>query len=168
MTYLVVAGGKQVLVGNSLKMVEVLNTVTPQWSITTNLPQRVSFPQMTTCNRQFYLSNNDNNVFSCSVEAVLESAKNSNSSCVWNRLARIPTEEDSSLATLGGHVLAIGGADRHGYPTGAIHSYDMTSNSWSVIGQMPTPRSDVLTAVLSRNELVVAASLACYTTTWLL
>ena len=167
-THLVVAGGRQVLVGNSLKTVEVLNTVTFQWSTATSLPQSVNYPQMTTCDGQFYLSNNDNNIFSCNVEDLLNSTDGDNSGSVWTRLARIPTEEDSSLATLRGHVLAIGGADSHGYPTGAIHCYDTTTNSWSVIGEMPTPRSDVLTAVLSRNELVVAASLACYCTTRLL
>ena len=40
-------------------------------------------------------------------------------------------------------------------PTGAIHCYNVITNSWSVIGEMPTPRYSVLAAVLSSNDLVV-------------
>ena len=52
-----------------------------------------------------------------------------------------------SLATLRGCVLAIGGKDG-GNPTGAIHSYDVVSSSWSVIGEIPNPRSRVMSAAL--------------------
>ena len=52
-------------------------------------------------------------------------------------------------------MLSIGGSDAKGNPTGAIHCYDVATNSWSVICEIPTPRYQVLTAVLSSNELVV-------------
>ena len=51
-------------------------------------------------------------------------------------------------------MLAIRG-EIGGNPTGAIHCYDVTTNSWSVIGEMPTPSSCALIAVLPSNELVV-------------
>ena len=51
-------------------------------------------------------------------------------------------------------MLAIGGKDG-GNPTGVIHSYDVVSCSWSVIGEIPNPRSRVLSASLPNNELVV-------------
>ena len=87
----------------------------------------------------------------------LKSTNSSDGDSVWTRLASIPVEEDSALAPLRGHVLAIGGycSYIYGGPTGAIHCYDVATNSWSVIGQIPTPRYRVLTAVLSSNELVV-------------
>ena len=37
--------------------------------------------------------------------------------------------------------------------------YDVATKSWSVIGEMPTPRSRVLTAVLPSNKLVVVGGL---------
>ena len=142
-THLVV-GGKQSLI-NHLSTVEVLNTKTLQWSAASSLPKAIPYPQMTIHGRSIYLTSSDVNVF-FSVEGF-----------AWTRLARIPTLWWSTPATLRGCVLAIGGADAQygGNPTGAIHCYDMTTNSWSVIGEMPTPRSDVLTAVLPSNELVV-------------
>ena len=145
-THLVVAGRQTV---------EVLNTETLQWSTASSLPKAISYPQMTTCDRCIYLVSRDSEVFSCSVEDLLKSTNNSDGGSVWTRLASIPTSQWSTLATLRGHVLAIGGDDNGGNPTGAIHCYDVATNSWSVIGEMPTPRSLVLALVVASNELVV-------------
>ena len=110
---------------------------------------------MTTCGGCLYLADDKSNVFSCSVEYLLKSTNSSDGGSVWTRLASIPVEEDSTLATLRGRVLAIGGYVDDDDPTGAIHCYDVATNSWSVIGEIPTPRFVVLTAVLPSNELVV-------------
>ena len=153
-THLVVAGGSQSFYRDPVATVEVLNTETLQWSTASSLPETVSFPTMTTCDGCIYLANKDNKVFSCSVED-LKSTISSDGVSVWTRyrLASIPTPRWSTLVTLRGSVLAIGG-EYSGFPTGAIHCYDVATNSWSVIGEMP-PRKWVLTAVLPSNELVV-------------
>ena len=155
-THLVVAGEKQSFLRDPVATVEVLNTETLQWSTASSLPKAVSYPLMTTCEGCIYLASSDNRVFSCSVEDLLKSTNSSDCS-VWTRLANIPTPQGSTLATLRGRVLAIGGTDSGPgvNPTGAIRCYDVATNSWSVIGEMPTPRSQVLTAVLPGNELVV-------------
>ena len=152
-THLVVAGGRQ-SIGSSMATVEVLNTETLQWSTVSSLPEEVPYPRMTTCGGSIYLANGGNTALSCSVEDLLKSTNSSDGGSVWTRLASIPTPWSSRLATLRGHVLAIGGGDG-GNPTGDIHCYDVATNSWSVISEMPTPRYWVLTAVLPSNELVV-------------
>ena len=150
----VVAGGSRSVYGRDpLATVEVLNTETLQWFTASSLPQELPSPQMTTCGGYIYLASSDNEVFSCSVEDLLKSTNSSDCS-VWTRLANIPASRMSTLATLKGRVLAIGGKD-DGNTTGAIHCYDVATNSWSVIDEMPTPRFWVLTAVLPSNELVV-------------
>ena len=53
-----------------------------------------------------------------------------------------------------GVCLLIGGLFG-GNPTRVIHCYNVTTNSWSVLGDMPTPRSQVQAAVLPSNDLVV-------------
>ena len=148
-THLVVAGGNQYDVAT----VEVLNIETLQWFTASSLPQVLPFPQMTTCGGCIYLASSDSNVFSCPVEDLLKSTNSSDGGSVWTRLANIPSPHMSTLATLRGRVLAIGGYD-DGNPTGAIHCYD-AATKWSVIGEMPTPRCRVLTAVIPSNELVV-------------
>ncbi len=67
-------------------------------------------------------------------------------------------------------MLAIGGSDDMigDHLTDAIHCYDRATNSWSVIGQLPTPLRSVLTAALSTNKVVVVGgwngSIVCHDT----
>ena len=154
-THLVVAGGRLARGNIAMATVEVLNTETLQWSTASSLPVTVWYPQMTTLGGCLYLVDDRSNAFSCSVEDLLKSTNSSDGGSVWTRLARIPTPWGSTLATLRGHVLAIGGQDDDWNPTGAIHCYDVATNSWSIISEMPTPKYLVLTAVLPSNELVV-------------
>ena len=154
-THLVVAGGTLLLSAGGTATVEVLNTETLQWSTARSLPDAVGYPQMTTCGGCLYLADGKSRVFSCSVKDLLKSTNSSDGDSVWTRLADIPVQQDSTLATLKRRVLAIGGRDRTRNPTGAVHCFDMATNSWSVIGEIPTPRYRILTAVLPSNELVV-------------
>ena len=160
--HLIVAGGRKAFFQSHLASVDVLNTDTLQWSVACSLPIKVGLPQIVLCGRFFYLSNSSM-VFSCSVENLLKSCRpvstdSSDCGSVWTRLADLPVEHGYSLATLGGRVLAIGGADGifGRRPKRAIHSYDVVSCSWRVIGEMPTPRSSALAAGLPNDELVVA------------
>lgn len=157
-THLVVAGGRldhQSRAG--LASVEVMNTETLQWSIASGLPNSVDVPQMTLCGESLYLCRQDT-LFSCLVEDLL---KNSRSVPVWTKLADVPLQ-CSSITTLAGRVLAVGGAENAlgDNPRGIIHHYDVTSNSWSVIGELSTPRCGVLTAVFPSNKLVVAGGIS--------
>ena len=153
-THLVVAGGRQTP-RISLRTVEILNINTLQWSTATSFPGETRYPQMARCNDRFYFADDKSNIFFCSVEDLIidKSTNSSDGASVWTRLASIP-REDSSLASLNGHVVAIGGLDGDHNQTGTIHYYDVATNSWTVISEMPTRRSLVLTAVLP-NKLVV-------------
>ena len=160
-THLVVAGGSPRRIGSAgLSTVEVLNLHTLQWASASSSPEALVYPSMTLCGEHVYLSGYNKTIFSCSVEELIKSCKpaSTNSSAgdsVWTRLPDTPTY-NTTLATLRGRVLTIGGSDKSGgTPTGAIHSYDRSTNSWSAIGEMPTPRYRTLVAVLPSNELVV-------------
>ena len=170
-THLVVVGGKRKVYSRDLSMVEVLSQETLQWSTASSLPINVSSPQLTLCGESFYLLN-DNSLYSCSVEDLLKSCKpatnSSDGGSAWTELALVPVRYSSLVLTLRGCVLAIGGTD-DGNPTGAIHCYNVTTNSWSVIGEMPTPRFLVLAVVLPSNDLVVVGGILsvrenCYIT----
>ena len=160
-THLVVVGGRISLFGTPLSTVEVMNIKTLQWSTASSLPQAVYYPRVTLCDGRLYLTHNDNTVFSCSTKGLLQSSNeplstdSSNGGSVWTRLANIPVHHTSSLVTLRGRVLAITSENCNGRLTGSIHCYNKATNSWSIIGETPTPKSHVLTAVLPTNELVV-------------
>ena len=161
-THLIVAGGRTGLLHNGLSTIEILDTKTHQWSSASSSPQAMDYPQMSLCAEHLYLSEH-NTIFSCSVEELLKFCKTNSSdgSSVWTKLANIPVQHRASLTTLTGQVLAIGGKDRlgSGTPTGAIHRCDRHTNSWSVIGEMPTPRYHPLVAVLPSNELIVVGGM---------
>ena len=59
-------------------------------------------------------------------------------------------------------LLAIGGKDtsKHRLYT-AVHMYQPTTDSWTVIGHMITPRAGYLAAVLPDNQLMLVGG---YTT----
>ena len=150
-THLVVVGGKKALLGTPLSTVEVLNLNTLQWASADSSPGLLGHPTMTLCGEHVYMSG-DNTIFSCSVRELIKSE-----SPVWNRLPSTLTSH-TTLATLRGHILTIGGIndnENRDTPAGAICCYDDSTNSWSVIGEMPTPRYCTLVAVLPSNELVV-------------
>ena len=160
-THLIVAGGGTRLLGGASSVVETLDTNTLQWSSVSSSPEALRYPNMTLCNGQIYLSEHSK-IFSCSVEELLKSRKpasTNSSDSVWTtKLTDIPVPYYASLTTLRGQVLAIGGRDQRygGTLTGVIHQYNRSTNSWSVIGEMPTPRVCPLVAVLPSHELIVA------------
>lgn len=120
-TFLVVAGGRQTLSGLSLlSTVEVLNLKTRTWFYSSSLPQMESLPQLTICNERIFISSK-NNMYCSSVEDLLDSCKPAygDAKPLWSRLANIPVSYGSSLVTLRGHVLAVGGANQ--LPTGATY-----------------------------------------------
>ena len=157
-THLVVAGGMREYISGFLSTVEVLSQETLQWSTASSLPVDVPYPQLTLCGGSFYLLKG-NSLYSCSVDDLLKSSKpatnSSDGGSVWTELVAVPVRCNPTLVTLRGRVLAIEESNL----TGAIHCYNMTTNSWSVIGEMPTPRSSVLAAVLPSNDLVVVGGI---------
>ena len=177
-THLILAGGKtngrgllgllRLSSGDALPVVETLDTNTLQWSSVSSSPEALEYPNMTLCNGQFYLSEHSK-IFSCSVEELLKSRKpasTNSSGSVWTKLTDIPVPYWGSLTILRGQVLAIGGKDQllDDTPTGAIHQYNRSTNSWSVIGEMPTPCARPLVAVLPSHELIVVGGRDCAVT----
>ena len=153
--HLVVAGGFWHI---WLSTIEVLNLHTLQWMSASSTPKSLTRPDATLSSGRLYLSGH-NPVFSCSLGELIKSCKPVSASghdggSVWTRLPNTPTY-NTTLATLRGHVLAIGGSDGYSIPAGAIHCYNRHTDSWTNIGDMPTARFDTLVAVLPSNSLVV-------------
>ena len=165
-THLIVAGGSEDYFESPI--VEALNTHTLQWSSVSSTPKGLEYPNMTLSNGQLYLSEGST-IFSCSVNELLKScnpasANSSDSDSVWSKLAYIPVDY-CSITTLSGQVLAIGGSNGDSRTsTGTIHQYNRRTNSWSVTGEMPTPRSHPLVAVLPTQELIVVGGMSCAVT----
>ena len=161
---LVVAGGSD---GSSaLATVEVMNIDTKQWTTVSPLPQKQSDLSGIVRGDSLYLAGGSppsKSVFTCSLPDLLSSSNSLTSrssqatrmQTLWKEVSSLPAV-DSTLASFGGHLLAIGGKDDSTNSiTSDVFSYDSHTNSWSVVSQMKVKRSECLAVILSEDHLIV-------------
>ncbi len=150
---LVVAGGSRE--SKILTIVEILNTAIMQWSIVSSLPVPTNQPSTTICGDYVYIHQRADDdqekhpSHKCSLKQLTQSQPRS---AIWEKIATLPVSW-SSLVTVNGHLLAVGGRDSNRDTTKNIYQYNM--RSWTVVSQMLTPRSSCLTAVLPGSKLMV-------------
>ena len=166
---LVVAGG--LCYGKDLDTVEVMNITTKQWTTACPLQQKLNSLSGVTCGNRLYLAGGfigtqfSKAVLTCSItdllipQPVVAGSQRTHSLAnktggVWKEVGNLPVTR-STLATLGGHLLAIGGKNETYSYIANVHRYDPHTDSWHVISQMKNKRSHCLAAVLPGNRLVV-------------
>ena len=150
---LVVAGGHN---AGWLATIEILNTVNRQWSSVSSLPVNMYYPSATICGDYVYIHprTNDqekNSVYKCSLEQLVQSQSGS---AIWENITSLPVSW-SSLTTVNGHLLAVGGVKANDR-TNNIYQYINTS--WTVVGHMTSPRSAPTIAILPGNKLMVVGA----------
>ena len=168
---LIVAGGFGV--GKNLDIVEVMDIPTKQWSTASRLPHPfgvISSVSGTICGDKLYLAGgfvglgeDSKSVLTCSVTdllsppslgARLHSLSLANKTGVWRQARDLPVT-GSTLITLSGHLLAIGGRDDSEGDTAAVHCCDTHTDSWRVVSEMKNTRCLCLAAVLPEDRLLV-------------
>ena len=156
--HLIVAGGRiGLLSADKVNIVEVMDTRALVWSTVASLPQPYYFASVTISRDQLYIlggaddKGKTKSVLTCSLIELLQS---SSSSSIWHRVADAPAYW-STCAAVNGELLAVGGCDKGVKPSSAIHKYNLTTNSWDLISNMPTARWYSLVAVLPTNEMMI-------------
>ena len=179
---LVVAGG-----GDSnwkLNTVEVMNVNTKQWTTANPLPQRLTSLSGTVCGDQLYLGGffydfkvgiaefcAARSVLTCPISSLVAPpslnptenqspilpAADQRQESSWRVLPNLPVS-CSTLTSLGGHVLAVGG-EVEGTYSADVHRYDSRTDKWNVMSRMKNERSLCLAAVLPGERLVVVGGL---------
>ena len=141
--------------------VEILNISSKQWSEIALLPFQTLWPSVSICGQYVYVSSNseDNcvqrwSLFSSAFATVLSRKK-----FKWEGIAPLPVK-CSTLVTVKGHLLAVGGKSPDGDRTTQISLYNSSSNSWQVISQMNKARSHCVAAFLPSNKLMVVGGTA--------
>ena len=171
-TDLIVAGGGSC--GTDLACVEVMNRNTRQWSIAANMPCGMSRTSGVICGDHLYIGGGDYySVHSCLLSDLLQSCqsvspiaqqRSLNTHSVWNRTKTSNLPEDielnSTLLSLCGHLLAIGGTTDinalvGGTPSGTVYIYKTETNSWEVISRMLVARCDCYAVTLPTNKVMV-------------
>ena len=160
---LVVAGGKA---GGDMDIMEVMDIKTKQWTTVCPLPQKLWSLSGIVCGDSLYLAggftggSESISVFTCSLpdlwqpetlgSRIQQTLTRSN---VWKEISSLPVT-GSTLASFGGHLLAIGGNDS-GNSTTDVYKYDSHTDSWHVISQMKNKRSLCLAVTLPEDQLIV-------------
>ena len=162
--YLIAAGGLEW--GKALSTVEVMDMDTLEWYTAASLPQPVVSMSATVCRGRLYLLGGEDNsshrthaVFTCTLDSLIRSCQppsqtpsHTSEASVWQRVADVPVR-DSTCTTLNGRVLAVGGYESDDTVTAAVHMYDAKSDSWPLVGYMPTARHRCLVVAL-RNRII--------------
>ena len=153
----VVCTGKHLVVVVRLdRIVHVMDTTSLEWFSASSQPLPSWMPSLAVCGTELYALDSKRLVFSCSLPTLLQSssAVQPETTDVWQKLAYVPVE-DSTLTTLCGELIAVGGRNERSEPVDTIQVYDRSENSWHIIGHMPTARYDCLVATLLSDTLVV-------------
>ncbi len=148
---LIVARGSDSII---VTTIEILNTANRQWSVVASLPVPNDHPSLTICGDYVYIHPRTNDqekysVYRCSLRQLTQSEP---SSAIWEKIAPLPVYY-SSLVTINGHLLAVGGVDSNIGRSKDIYQYNMTS--WIVVNQMSTSRSSCSIAALPESKLMV-------------
>ena len=157
-TALIVAGGVKGR-RRKLKVVEVMNTETLQWSTATDLPQPLLYPPGAVCGDHVYIlslaSDQLVSMYTCSVSALIQSCwSRLPSSCVWRDVAA-PQVRETTCVSIHGRLLTLGGLDSSNTRTAAVRMYDSATDCWEVVSHMATQRSKCYAVVLPGNKLMV-------------
>ena len=155
----VVCDGNYLLVTETGENVYGMDTTSLQWFLAGSLALPSPVPSLAVCGTELYVLDSIGSVFSCSLPTLLHTSSvvQPETTDVWQRLANIPVS-DSTITTLCGQLVAVGGYDprsTHLNPIDTIHQYDTSTNTWHVIGHIPTARCKCLVATLPGDTLVV-------------
>ena len=152
---LVVAGGE--CENEIFTTVEVLGIQNKQWSKVSSLPTRSTLPSASTCGEYIYLHdiralpNSEYSVIRCSL---LSLAFSTPKQVLWEKVASLPVQR-STLVTVKGHLLAVGGRTTKGESVKEVLRYDPAADLWQVVSQMKIARFQCAAALLPDNKLVV-------------
>ena len=167
---LIVCGGRNEQT-QTMTVVEVYLSRTSQWYVATSLPFPRVYMTHTVIHNVLYLVGGDEGtgvtsykktVLSTLIPQLLETGLQS-SHTQWQSLSitNMPNYE-SGAASLGGCLLVVGGVkDPSRWPpkpnsvVSSVHAYCPSTSSWVVVGQLPQPLFDCITATLPTGELLV-------------
>ena len=150
-----------------LSTVEVMDINSKQWTIVCPLPQKLNSSSVIVCGDSLYLAGGltrgigSTSVFTCSLpdlwqpdtlgSRIRQTLTRSN---VWNEISSLPVTH-TTLASFGGHLLAIGGRDDSGNPTTDVYRYDSHNESWHVISQMKNKQWLCFSVTFPEDRLIV-------------
>ena len=158
--HVIVAGGSSSPFTVNIVTVEVMDTQSQVWSSVASLPRPYSAASAIICGDRLYLlggfddRGKTKSVLTCSLSQLIGSSSLLSPSFVWHRVADAPMYR-STCAAVNGELLAVGGCDERGKARDVVYKYNRQTNSWNLIGNMPTARYNCLIATFPNSEIMV-------------
>ena len=146
--------------------VDVFHVKTRRWHELAYLPPPLNSPSATICGNQLHILGRDGVGYSCSLQALLSSDQPPNI-IKWTPLPQAPVEE-STTATLCGHLVIVGGQERLRNGTGIItlrsreerkpqvnSIHQLISGQWVKIGSMSIGRKKCLVVTPLPDKMMI-------------
>ena len=164
---LIVAGGY--CIDKCVNAVDVMDIGTKQWTTARPLPLQLCFLTAVACGDRLYLAGGitglqslSQAVLTCSLTDLVpplgatqqHTLSLADKTGVWKGACSLPVYS-TTLITLGGNLLAIGGKDISGTFKRNIYRYNPITDSWYTISQMKNERAVSFAVVLPEDRLVV-------------
>ena len=151
-----------------LATVEVMDINTKQWTTVCPLPQKLKTLSGIVSGNSLYLAGGytrgftggygSKSVFTCSLPDLWQPGsrirQTLTTSNAWKEISSLPVA-GSTLASFGGHLLAIGGYGFLNGRTTNVYRYESDTNSWHVISQMKNKRAWCSAVTLPEDRLIV-------------
>jgi N-acetylneuraminic acid mutarotase len=74
---------------------------------------------------------------------------------MWKEISGLQTTRSTPLS-ISGSLLAVGGQDKYGHAVTAIHLYQLDTEEWVKVGDLPTPQYCCTCAMITDREMLVS------------
>ena len=166
-TTLVVAGGDESGYNDYLSVVEAMDIASGRWSGVARLPQPCLNLSATLFGDQLYVTGGiaprgNSGTYSCSLSNLLSPpargkrlrALTQPRKTVWQEIGSPPTSK-TTLVTLCGEILAIGGLNEQRKPVTGVYRYDVETGGWHKLSDLILPRSRCIAAVFEGGIICI-------------
>ena len=144
-----------------LDVVEVMEISTERWGIACSLPRPFGEMSATVCGGVLYVGGGYNgcgdsskSVLGSTLSSLLSFQAGRLQRSVWKEMEDLPLTL-SSLVTLGGRLLAIGGVDDSESDSTSVYCYDDVKCVWSPVSRLLNPRNQCLVGVVPGDRVLV-------------
>ena len=161
--WLVVAGGYSEY-GTYQLSVEVMNINNKKWYTASPMPVGWSEMKSAIVGDTWYLmgGTNSDKVYSVSLPALLsqlnQEALSKKAKQIWKEISGLQVTQSTPLS-VNGSLLALGGMEDVNKSTSAIQLYQPETGKWLKVGELPSPRHRITSAMITDREILVAGGI---------
>lgn len=141
-----------------LGSIEVMNTVELRWrEVATHLPFTMWNMSTTICNGDMYIigyAGSDNMRYQAAYKLAISDIKDSASAKVWKKL-HSPPRARTTVVPYTFPPLIIGGNDNNFNSVVDVSVYNVTTDTWSLVDMLKTPRAYSIVAAVDDNAVIV-------------